>query len=221
MATVGDFFCSILTFWPISDQYRTWVLDQAIHYWNSFSKKETEFIYASFYRSYKCSLTKSTIQFIYFSFHIYPSSNNSDYIPTTHTDTKNIIYRFILHWNILQNNKQRKTEAQNVLMSSYVLCLDLQQRNKSPLSKSKMVLLSPWNHLSLVMQVLRAELELSRAKMEEVNTLAQELMSTRGESCQAQVGPKVKQLNHRFDNVAQRIQSGMVRIFLILIQSDS
>lgn len=60
------------------------------------------------------------------------------------------------------------------------------------------------------LQVLRAELELTRGKMEEVRALAQELMSTRGENCQAQVGPKVEQLNHRFDTIAQRIASGLV-----------
>lgn len=60
------------------------------------------------------------------------------------------------------------------------------------------------------LQVLRAELELMRAKMEEVRTLAQELMSARGENCQAQVGPKVEQLNQRFDTIAQRITSGQV-----------
>lgn len=61
-----------------------------------------------------------------------------------------------------------------------------------------------------VLQVLRAELEITKAKMEEVNALAQELMSTRGENCQAQVGPKVEKLNQRFDIVAQRIASGLV-----------
>ncbi|MEQ2199791.1 hypothetical protein XENOCAPTIV_012162 [Xenoophorus captivus] len=35
-------------------------------------------------------------------------------------------------------------------------------------------------------QVLRAELEMTKGKMEEVRDLAQELMSTRGENCQAQ-----------------------------------
>uniref|UniRef100_A0AAQ5X2X4 Dystrophin n=1 Tax=Amphiprion ocellaris TaxID=80972 RepID=A0AAQ5X2X4_AMPOC len=55
-----------------------------------------------------------------------------------------------------------------------------------------------------VLKVLRAELELTRGKMEEVRALAQELMSTRGENCQAQVGPKVEQLNQRFDTIAQR-----------------
>ncbi|CAN9498333.1 unnamed protein product [Ophioblennius macclurei] len=60
-----------------------------------------------------------------------------------------------------------------------------------------------------VLKVLRAELELTRAKMEEVGALAQELMSTRGENCQAQVGPKVEQLNQRYDTIAQRIVSGM------------
>lgn len=61
-----------------------------------------------------------------------------------------------------------------------------------------------------VLQVLRAELELTRGKMEEVRALAQELMSTRGENCQSQVGPKVEQLNQRFDTIAQRITSGLV-----------
>ncbi|XP_054864358.1 dystrophin isoform X3 [Amphiprion ocellaris] len=60
-----------------------------------------------------------------------------------------------------------------------------------------------------VLKVLRAELELTRGKMEEVRALAQELMSTRGENCQAQVGPKVEQLNQRFDTIAQRVASGL------------
>ncbi|KAM9766235.1 dystrophin-like isoform 2-T2 [Menidia menidia] len=60
-----------------------------------------------------------------------------------------------------------------------------------------------------VMQVLRAELELNKGKMEEVRALAQELMSTRGENCQAQVGPKVEQLNQRFAIVAERIATGL------------
>ncbi|XP_070711943.1 dystrophin [Pempheris klunzingeri] len=60
-----------------------------------------------------------------------------------------------------------------------------------------------------VLKVLRAELEQTRGKMEEVRDLAQELMSTRGENCQAQVGPKVEQLNQRFDAIAQRIASGL------------
>lgn len=64
--------------------------------------------------------------------------------------------------------------------------------------------------LSWCYQVLRAELELTKGKMEEVRALAQELMSTRGENCQAQVGPKVEQLNQRFDIIAQRIASGLV-----------
>lgn len=61
------------------------------------------------------------------------------------------------------------------------------------------------------LKVLRAELELMKDKMEEVRALAQELMSTRGEKCQAQVGPKVEQLNQRFDSMAHRISSGLVR----------
>ncbi|XP_068575388.1 dystrophin isoform X3 [Cebidichthys violaceus] len=60
-----------------------------------------------------------------------------------------------------------------------------------------------------VLKVLRAELELTRGKMEEVRALAQDLMSTRGENCQAQVGPKVEQLDQRFDATAQRIASGL------------
>ncbi|KAM9836007.1 dystrophin-like [Aulostomus maculatus] len=60
-----------------------------------------------------------------------------------------------------------------------------------------------------VFKVLRAELELTKGKMEEVRALAQELMTTRGENCQAQVGPKVEQLNQRFDTIAQRITSGL------------
>lgn len=58
--------------------------------------------------------------------------------------------------------------------------------------------------------MLRAELEMTRGKVEEVRALAQELMSTRGENCQAQVGPRVEQLNQRFDTIAQRIASGLV-----------
>lgn len=61
-----------------------------------------------------------------------------------------------------------------------------------------------------VLQVLRAELELTRGKMEEVRALAQELMSARGENCQAQVRPKVEQLNQRYDAIAQRITCGLV-----------
>ncbi|XP_049425588.1 dystrophin isoform X1 [Epinephelus fuscoguttatus] len=60
-----------------------------------------------------------------------------------------------------------------------------------------------------VLKVLRAELEMTRGKVEEVRALAQELMSTRGENCQAQVGPRVEQLNQRFDTIAQRIASGL------------
>lgn len=59
-------------------------------------------------------------------------------------------------------------------------------------------------------KVLRAELELTRRKVEEVRSLARDLMSTRGENCQAQVGPKVERLDRRFDTVAQRIASGLV-----------
>ncbi|XP_033837659.2 dystrophin isoform X13 [Periophthalmus magnuspinnatus] len=60
-----------------------------------------------------------------------------------------------------------------------------------------------------VLKVLRAELELTKEKMEEVGALAQELMSTRGENCQAQVGPKVEQLNQRFDDISRRIATGL------------
>lgn len=62
-----------------------------------------------------------------------------------------------------------------------------------------------------VLQVLRAELELTRGKMEEVRSLAQGLMTTRGENCQAQTRPKVEQLDQRFDSIGQRITSGLVR----------
>uniref|UniRef100_A0A669AVD6 Dystrophin n=1 Tax=Oreochromis niloticus TaxID=8128 RepID=A0A669AVD6_ORENI len=68
-------------------------------------------------------------------------------------------------------------------------------------------------HLTYVswdLQVLRAELELTRGKMEEVRSLGQELMSTRGDNCQVQVRPKLEQLNHRFDTISQRITSGMM-----------
>ncbi|KAM3857230.1 dystrophin [Diretmus argenteus] len=59
------------------------------------------------------------------------------------------------------------------------------------------------------LKTLRSELELMRGKVEEVRALAQELMSTRGENCQAHVGPKLKQLNQRFDTITQRIASGL------------
>uniref|UniRef100_A0A673BKJ7 Dystrophin n=1 Tax=Sphaeramia orbicularis TaxID=375764 RepID=A0A673BKJ7_9TELE len=62
-----------------------------------------------------------------------------------------------------------------------------------------------------VLKVLRAELEMTKDKMEEVRTLAQELMSTRGENCQAQVGPKVEQLNQRFDTISQRITAASAK----------
>ncbi|KAM4602180.1 dystrophin [Polymixia lowei] len=61
-----------------------------------------------------------------------------------------------------------------------------------------------------LLKTLRAELELMRGKVEEVQALAQELTSTRGETCQDQVGPKLKQLHQRFDNIAQRITSGQM-----------
>ncbi|MEQ2224799.1 hypothetical protein ILYODFUR_011250 [Ilyodon furcidens] len=60
-----------------------------------------------------------------------------------------------------------------------------------------------------VLKVLRAELEMTKGKMEEVRDLAQELMSTRGENCQAQVGPRIEQLNERFEIISQRITSGL------------
>lgn len=66
-----------------------------------------------------------------------------------------------------------------------------------------------------IVQVLRAELDLNKGKMEEVRALAHELMATRGENCQAQVGPKVEQLNMRFDIISQRIASGQVMTALI------
>lgn len=70
--------------------------------------------------------------------------------------------------------------------------------------------------MSWDLQVLRAELELTRGKMEEVRSLGQELMSTRGDNCQAVVGPKLEQLNHRFDAISQRITSGMVGKYLYI-----
>lgn len=67
-----------------------------------------------------------------------------------------------------------------------------------------------------ILQVLRAELELTRGKMEEVRALAQELMSARGENCQAQVRPKVEQLNQRYETIAQRITCGLVGKTLVV-----
>lgn len=61
-----------------------------------------------------------------------------------------------------------------------------------------------------VPQVLRAELVLMKGKMDEVRVLAQELMATRGENCQAQVGPRVEQLSQRFAIISDRITSGLV-----------
>ncbi|XP_035983743.1 dystrophin isoform X7 [Fundulus heteroclitus] len=86
-----------------------------------------------------------------------------------------------------------------------------------------------------VLKVLRAELELTKGKMEEVRDLAQELMSTRGEKCQAQVGPRMEQLNQRFDIISQRITSGLtaasareleqyhsqVRVWLELLEEEA
>ncbi|XP_038138063.1 dystrophin isoform X4 [Cyprinodon tularosa] len=86
-----------------------------------------------------------------------------------------------------------------------------------------------------VLKVLRAELELTRGKMEEVRDLAQELMSTRGENCQAQVRPRMDQLNQRFDIISQRITSGLtaasareleqyhseVRVWLELLEEEA
>ncbi|XP_047211782.1 dystrophin isoform X4 [Girardinichthys multiradiatus] len=60
-----------------------------------------------------------------------------------------------------------------------------------------------------VLKVLRAELEMTEGKMEEVRDLAQELMSTRGDNCQAQVGPRIEKLNERFEIITQRITSGL------------
>lgn len=67
-----------------------------------------------------------------------------------------------------------------------------------------------------ILQVLRAELELTRGKMEDVGALAQELMSSRGENCQAQVRPRVEQLNQRYDTIAQRITCGLVGKTLVI-----
>ncbi|XP_054915286.1 dystrophin isoform X6 [Poeciliopsis prolifica] len=86
-----------------------------------------------------------------------------------------------------------------------------------------------------VLKVLRAELELTKGKMEEVRELAQELMSTRGENCQAQVGPRMEQLNQRFDIISQRIACGLtaasareleqyhseVRVWLELLEEEA
>ncbi|MEQ2168578.1 hypothetical protein GOODEAATRI_016112 [Goodea atripinnis] len=73
-----------------------------------------------------------------------------------------------------------------------------------------------WLNLLLV---LRAELEMTKGKMEEVRDLAQELMSTRGENCQAQVGPRIEQLNERFEIISQRITSGLVGTDLRILRN--
>ncbi|XP_067116720.1 dystrophin isoform X2 [Osmerus mordax] len=61
-----------------------------------------------------------------------------------------------------------------------------------------------------VLQTLRAELEGMRGKVESVRELGQDLMSTRGEHCQATVRPRLEQLNQRFDIITQRISSGLM-----------
>ncbi|KAL1021783.1 hypothetical protein UPYG_G00017880 [Umbra pygmaea] len=57
---------------------------------------------------------------------------------------------------------------------------------------------------------LRGDLEVMRGKVEAVRALGQDLMRTRGEHCQAQLGSKLEQLNMRFDTIAQRITAAQL-----------
>uniref|UniRef100_A0A674C557 Dystrophin n=1 Tax=Salmo trutta TaxID=8032 RepID=A0A674C557_SALTR len=59
-----------------------------------------------------------------------------------------------------------------------------------------------------VLKGLRGDLEVMHGKVEAVRVLGQGLMGTRGEHCQAQLGPKLEKLNQRFDSIAQRITAG-------------
>ncbi|XP_045555407.1 dystrophin isoform X5 [Salmo salar] len=59
-----------------------------------------------------------------------------------------------------------------------------------------------------VLKGLRGDLEVMHVKVEAVRVLGQGLMGTRGEHCQAQLGPKLEKLNQRFDSIAQRITAG-------------
>uniref|UniRef100_A0A674C9U1 Dystrophin n=1 Tax=Salmo trutta TaxID=8032 RepID=A0A674C9U1_SALTR len=61
-----------------------------------------------------------------------------------------------------------------------------------------------------VLKGLRGDLEVMHGKVEAVRVLGQGLMGTRGEHCQAQLGPKLEKLNQRFDSIAQRITAGQV-----------
>uniref|UniRef100_A0A8K9WVR4 Dystrophin n=1 Tax=Oncorhynchus mykiss TaxID=8022 RepID=A0A8K9WVR4_ONCMY len=59
-----------------------------------------------------------------------------------------------------------------------------------------------------VLKGLRGDLEVMHGKVEAVRVLSQGLMGTRGEHCQAQLGPNLEKLNQRFDSIAQRITAG-------------
>uniref|UniRef100_A0A8K9VC93 Dystrophin n=1 Tax=Oncorhynchus mykiss TaxID=8022 RepID=A0A8K9VC93_ONCMY len=61
-----------------------------------------------------------------------------------------------------------------------------------------------------VLKGLRGDLEVMHGKVEAVRVLSQGLMGTRGEHCQAQLGPNLEKLNQRFDSIAQRITAGQV-----------
>ncbi|CAL8307771.1 unnamed protein product [Merluccius merluccius] len=56
-----------------------------------------------------------------------------------------------------------------------------------------------------VLKTLRAELETTRTKLEELQAMAQDLSSTRGGGFHQQVGPRLQHLQQRFDTIARRI----------------
>ncbi|XP_048870512.1 dystrophin isoform X3 [Brienomyrus brachyistius] len=58
-----------------------------------------------------------------------------------------------------------------------------------------------------VIKGLRVELEDMRAKLEAVQSQAQEMMKNQGEHCRALVEPKLDQLNQRFEAIARRIRT--------------
>ncbi|XP_017573216.1 dystrophin isoform X2 [Pygocentrus nattereri] len=56
-----------------------------------------------------------------------------------------------------------------------------------------------------IIKGLQTELEEMRVKLEAIQSLGEDLIKNRGEHCKAQVKPKLEQLSHRFETVAERI----------------
>uniref|UniRef100_A0AAR2KC62 Dystrophin n=1 Tax=Pygocentrus nattereri TaxID=42514 RepID=A0AAR2KC62_PYGNA len=54
------------------------------------------------------------------------------------------------------------------------------------------------------------KLEEMRVKLEAIQSLGEDLIKNRGEHCKAQVKPKLEQLSHRFETVAERILNAQV-----------